>query len=284
MEENNKYSVLMSVYHKEKPEYLKLSIDSMLMQTISPEQIVLVEDGTLTEELEDVVKYYEQRYPKVFDVIRREENRGLGYSLNEGLEKCRNELVARMDSDDISLPERCEKQLRRFGCKKNLCVVGGQINEFSNKIDNVVSQRKVPCKYSDIQKFSKRRSPFNHPTVMYKKSIILKMGGYPIVNRKEDLKLFLNLVFQGYLCENLEEVLVLYRANEENLQRRRNLVNCREYISIMYQYFREGNISAVDFIYVFLGQVSLYIFPSKVCKFLSNIFLRTIPKVEEKNE
>lgn len=269
-----KYSVLISVYCKEQKEFLQASLESMINQTLIPDQIVLIEDGELTQELESLIKHYEERYPKIFDVVRRKENKGLGYSLNEGLKLCRNNLVARMDSDDISLKNRCELQMKRFNEEQKLIILGGQINEFVDSPDNIISQRTVPCKYDDIYKFSHRRSPFNHPTVMYKRDEILKLGGYPEVKRKEDLKLFLDAIFNGLYCENLEETVLLYRTSIDNMKRRTTFVNCKEYIQIMYNYLQLKNISLSDFIYILMGQLSLYILPTKICKVLSNIFLR----------
>lgn len=269
-----KYSVLISVYNKENPEFLRASLESMINQTLIPDQIVLVEDGKLTQELESLIRNYEKRYSAIFEVVRRKENKGLGYSLNEGLKLCRNNLVARMDSDDISLKNRCELQMKRFNEEQKLVILGGQIHEFIDSPNNIVSQRTVPCKYNAIYKFSRRRSPFNHPTVMYKRDEILKLGGYPEVKRKEDLKLFLDAIFNGYYCENLDEVILLYRTSADNMKRRKTFVNCKEYIQIMYDYFLQKKISFYDLLYVLLGQLSLYILPTKICKFLSNRFLR----------
>ena len=115
-----KYSVLMSLYVKEKPEYLRLAIDSMLNQTVIPDEIVIVEDGPLNDSLYSVLYEYEGKITRV----RSEKNIGLGLALNVGLKACRNELVARMDTDDISKPDRCEKQLKRFEEKTELAIVG----------------------------------------------------------------------------------------------------------------------------------------------------------------
>ena len=163
-----KYSVLMSLYVKEHPEYLRLSIESMLNQTIEPDEIVLVEDGPLTDELYRVVDEYKDK----LHIVINEKNLGLGLALNEGLKVCRNELVARMDTDDISKKDRCEKQLKRFEEKPELAIVGTFIDEFVGDKTNVVSQRKVPTESDKIYQFAKRRSAFNHPTVMYRKGRI----------------------------------------------------------------------------------------------------------------
>lgn len=269
-----KYSFLMSVYYKENPEYLEESIKSVLNQTIVPDEIVIVEDGKLGFELEEIVKKYETRYSNLINVIRRKENRGLGYSLNEGLKKCKNELVVRMDSDDICIDNRCEKQLKRFKECPQLVILGTQIYEFQDSKDNIISQRIVPVSYDEIIKFSHRRSPFNHPTVMFKKSIILKNGGYPTKKRKEDLELFVRLVNNNYYCENLSDNLLYYRTSKDNLDRRRNWINCKEYIEIMFSFYKQKIIKLNDFLFVLIGQLSFYILPSKILNILNSKFLR----------
>ena len=270
----NKYSFLMSVYYKENPFYLKQSIESMLSQTVFPDEIVIVEDGELTDELEAVINYYSNLYPSVFTIVHRKENKGLGFSLNEGLSICRNELVARMDSDDICDRTRCEKQLKRFKDCSKLVILGTQINEFEDNIENVVSQRKVPIEYDKIISFSHRRSPFNHPTVMYKKTIILKNGGYPCINRKEDLQLFIDIVNKKNYCENLDENLLYYRVSNDNLKRRKSWINCKEYIQIMYGFYKKKIIRTNDLLYVVIGQISFYILPEGFLSILNRYFLR----------
>ena len=124
-----KYSVLMSLYSKENPEYLRTAIDSIINQTVQPDEIVIVKDGPLTEELDKVVADYEQRYPLLFHIVVSESNIGLGKALNLGLNACRNELVARMDTDDIAKPERCEKQLQMFENNAELDLLGSAVSQ-----------------------------------------------------------------------------------------------------------------------------------------------------------
>src|SRR5690625_1956681 len=148
-----KYSVLMSVYYDEKPEYFKASIESMVDQSLLPNQIVIVKDGELTEELNEIINKFEVTYPDIFTIVPLKENVGLGLALNEGLKKCRNELVARMDTDDISIKERCELQVHEFLNNDYLTIVGSVINEFDEDPNKVISSRIVPLKHEDILKF-----------------------------------------------------------------------------------------------------------------------------------
>lgn len=268
------YSVLMAVYKNDNAIYLKESIESMLNQTVKPKQFVIVEDGKIPEDLEKVILSYEKKYPEIFNVIRRDINKGLGYSLNEGLQICKYSLIARMDSDDISIDTRCEKQLREFKKNKDLKIIGGQIVEFINDVGNLVGKRNVPCENEKIIRFSHRRSPFNHPTVMFKRDTVIKYGGYPEISRKEDLKLFVEMVNCGEESMNLEDVVLYYRTSRENLKRRKTFINCKEYIEVMYYFYKRNIINIKDFIYVFGGQIFLFVVPDSIAERASNLFLR----------
>ena len=268
------YSVLMSVYKNDDPAFLAQAVESMLRQTVKPEQFVLVLDGPVGEPLAAVVDGYEKASPSLFTVVRLAKNGGLGHALNEGLGYCRNELVARMDADDISFPERCEKQLRRFAEKPDMVILGTQIKEFVGTTDHVVSMRTVPCSYEEILLFSRRRSPFNHPTVMYKKSEIQALGGYPCLNRKEDLQLFIAAVQEGRYAENLAEPLLYYRTSSDNQKRRKTWVNCKEYIQVMHGFYKKKQIGTIDMLYVILGQTALFLLPDGFSALLSKRFLR----------
>lgn len=274
---NNKfdYSVLMSVYKNDKVVYIKNAIESMINQTVMPKQYVVVVDGPVGMEIEKIITKYEQEYSDLFTIIRLKENSGLGNALNIGMKECRYELIARMDADDISLPQRCERQLEKFESNPQLSILGTQIKEFVGEPSNIVSQRKVPITFKEIQKFAKRRSPFNHPTVMYKKSVITRLGGYPSLCRKEDLALFVLAVSNGVYSENLNESLLLYRTSNGNQKRRRTWINCKEYIQVMFKYYKRRYIGLSDLLYVILGQISLFILPTSLTNKLSKRYLRS---------
>lgn len=269
-----KYSFLMSVYYKEKPEYLKLSIESMINQTIKPDEIIIVKDGPLTDELDQVIYSFLDNYKDLFTIISLQKNGGLGNALNIGLKACKNELVMRMDSDDISYPDRSEKLLNYYNSNTNAVIIGGQINEFIGNIDNIISSRIVPTDYENILVFSRRRSPFNHPTVMYKRSVILKEGGYPSSGRKEDLDLFLLIISSGYRVANISDKILYYRTDNDNLKRRKKWQNCSEYIAVIRKYRKAGFCSWTDFLYVALGQFVFFISPMWLIKLLNYRFLR----------
>ena len=266
---NKKYSVLMSLYRKEKPEYLSLALDSMLNQTAAPDEIVLVEDGPLTDELYVVL----DKYPMLHR-IKNETNLGLGLALNVGLKECRNELVARMDTDDCSKPDRCEKQLARFEEKPYLAIVGSHIDEFVGDISNVVSQRIVPTSSEEIYNYAKKRSAFNHPSVMYSKTAVLENGGYADLKRNQDVDLFGRMQYAGYKAENIDEALLWFRSSDELAKRRKSWQNTWSYIATIRKFWKMGYSSFVDYAILGIAQTGMYLMPIQVQNYIYKKFLR----------
>ncbi len=269
-----KYSVLMSLYKKENSEYLSTAIKSMLNQTVKPDEIVIVKDGPLTPELEGVLKEYIEKYPELFNIIESKENIGLGRALNLGLEHCRNELVARMDTDDISKPERCEKQLDKFDSDSELSLLGSSVDEFCSTPEEIISRRVVPTKNNEIYEFAKRRSAFNHPTVMYKKSAVMSVGGYSDLRRNQDVDLFGRMLFSGCKAENIEESLLYFRSNDDLAKRRKSWGNTKSYISTIKNLWHIGYSSFADYLVVAIAQTGMYLMPVKLQHFVYKKFLR----------
>ena len=257
------YSVLMSVYFKEKPEYLEKSIDSMLSQTYLTNDFVIIKDGNLTKELEKILLKYQENYSFIH-IYGYEKNKGLGYALNYGLEKCKNNLVARMDSDDISLPSRCEEQIKIFLNNPNIDIVGTSIYEFSTDENKIDSIKYMPTIESEIKKYSRRRNPFNHPTVMYKKEIIKELGGYPLGIRGEDFALFSKLIFKGKKGINIKEPLLKYRSNKDMYKRRSSSMDAKAVINVIKNNYKLGYISFLDLLIVFILQLLGLIIPKKL--------------------
>lgn len=266
-----KYSVLMSLYKKEHPEFLKLAIESMINQTIKPDEIVLVEDGPLNDELYRVIEEYKDS----LHIVINEKNLGLGLALNEGLKVCKNELVARMDTDDISKPYRCEMQLKRFENNPSLSIVGSSIDEFVGDINNIISQRKVPTESDEIYEFAKKRSAFNHPTVMYKKSAVLAEGGYSDLKRNQDVDLFGRMLYAGYKAENIKESLLWFRSSDELALRRKSWENTWSYISTIKKFWKMGYSSFGDYITILLAQTGMYLMPINIQNWIYKKFLRS---------
>lgn len=268
------YSVLMSVYKKDDPSFLIAAIESMLKQTVLCEQFIVVEDGPLPESLQYVIDGYASKQPELFSVVKLSENMGLGRALDKGLEVCRNDLVARMDADDISLPSRCEKLLDLFAKNPKLGLAGTNIDEFYDDPQNVVSSRKVPCDYESICKFMRRRSPFNHPSVMFKKSEVVRCGGYGKMKRKQDFDLFARMLNMDCLALNIGESLLLFRSNKDNYKRRRSWEYCKSYIDVALVNYKRGYCSIIDLAYIVVGQLTLHFAPMCVMKKLSDSLLR----------
>lgn len=260
-----KYSVLMSVYARVKPDELKLSINSMLQQTVKPDQFVIVWDGPVGDALKYTVQQFEVLYPDVFTTVQLEENHGLAYALNEGLKHCRHDLVARMDSDDYSLPERCEKQLREFERDNQLALLGGNTQHFHDDISKTDKRSYQPIGEDAIKKCLRRNSAFSHPTVMFRKSCVEACGGYDSnLRRSQDHDLFSKMVWKGYRCLNLEDILVLFRADENMMLRNRNPESCKARMIIQKMLLKRKQCSMLDYIYVCSGVTAMKLLPEKL--------------------
>lgn len=218
-----KFTVLMSVYYKEKAEYLQLALASIINQTVKPSEIVLVQDGKLTNELQAVITEHLQKYPDIFKTYTLQQKQGLGKALNFGMQKCSNELIARMDTDDIAEPNRFELQIKEFAQDKELMLCGGQIAEFVNKSTEITGYRNVPLKHNEILSFAKKRNPFNHMTVMFKKQAVQNVGGYADMPYFEDYWLWSRILKSGYKTKNIDQVLVRVRAGQDMIARRGGL-------------------------------------------------------------
>lgn len=212
------FSVSMCVYKGDDPEWFKTAVNSILNQTVCPDEVVLVVDGPVPEGLHIVISEYEKN--PIFNVIRLETNQGHGNARRIGLQACAHDLVALMDADDISIPERFEKQLKKFEEEPELSVVGGNIAEFIGAEDNVVGYRLVPENQEGIEKYLKKRCPFNQVTVIFRKSDVEKVGGYIDWFCEEDYYLWLRMYLAGMRFCNVSEVLVNVRVGEDMYRRR----------------------------------------------------------------
>lgn len=264
------YSVLMSLYKKENPQFLKESLDSVFTQSIPAADVVLVLDGPITESQRGVIDSYGDR----ISTVPLKSNVGLGLALNEGLKVCRTQLVARMDTDDIMKPTRCEKQLEAFINDPELVIVGTQIDEFKDDPETSKTSRIVPLTHDEILRFSKRRNPFNHPTVMYKKDRVLSYGGYKDIRRNQDFDLFVRMLIGGEKAKNLNESLLYFRANEGNLKRRKSWQKVSSDLRISNNFRKMGHASVFDFAIVSFSHLILFISPDFVAKWISENLLR----------
>lgn len=217
----NKFSVITSVYKNDKPEYVRVALDSMLVnQSILPSEIVLVQDGPVPVCLSTLISEYESKFPNIMHVIRLEQNKGLGNALMIGVENAKFDLIARMDSDDICLPNRFELQLNYFSQSNDIDIVGGQMTEFIDRPDNIVGRREVPLDNNSIYDFMKSRCALNHVTVMFKKSAVLQAGNYQDWFWNEDYYLWIRMMLAKCKFGNVPETLVNVRSGKDQYARR----------------------------------------------------------------
>ena len=212
------FSVSMCTYEKDNPEWLKCAIESILNQTLKPNEVVLVVDGPVTAELNEIINFYSIN--PIFKVIRLEENKGHGEARRIGLENCTNEFVAIMDADDISLPNRFEEQINCFKADGEIDIVGGNITEFVGEPSNVIGKRIVPNCDSEIKEYLKYRCPMNLVTVMFKKSSVEKAGGFIDWYCEEDYYLWIRMYLLGMKFANTSEILVNVRVGSDMYNRR----------------------------------------------------------------
>ncbi|MHB9954115.1 glycosyltransferase [Vibrio campbellii] len=216
-----KFSVLLSVYTQESPSYLKEAMESIWdQQTLKPDQIVLVKDGPLCSELEDEIVSWKFKLGDVLTLVELPQNIGLGGALNEGLKACSNELVARMDTDDVALPLRFEKQVEFMLHNPGIAASSATLEEWDESFSNLISERKLPADAVELSKFAIRRSPLSHPVTIFRKSIVESVGGYPNLRKAQDYALWSLLLSKGHQLTNLPDTLLKMRSGKELLMRR----------------------------------------------------------------
>ncbi len=257
----NKYSVLMSVYIKESPENLRLSVESMMSQTIPPDDFVLYCDGTLTDALFREIDSLKNRFP-VINVIYNETALGLGRALNNGLKFCRNDIIARMDSDDIAILQRMEKQLEAFE-KQRADIVSGTVLEFVGSAENIINKKSVPETDAQIRKYSKRRNPFNHPCVCFRKQKAIQAGGYADCPYFEDYYLWIRMLAKGCVGYNVKEPVLYMRSGPEMYKRRGGLLYARDALAFRKKMYAMKYCSFADYWIACCAHIFSGVIPNK---------------------
>jgi len=261
-------SVLMSVYIKEKTAYVEECFKSLLRQTEKADEWVVVEDGPLTEEMYGLLDQYQRDNPSLIKRVPLKKNQGLGLALRAGVVECRNELIARMDTDDIAREDRFEKQLDFFYKNPHLDICGSNIDEFEETPKTIVARRNVPSSHEDIVKYQKKRDAFNHMTVMYKKQAVLKAGNYEFCPLMEDTYLWAKMIMNGAQCVNIEEPLVYVRIGHEMFERRGGWSYVKKYKAGKKQVLKTGFISRWDYLYTIFVQFVVALIPGKIRGFV----------------
>lgn len=243
-----KFSVLMSIYSKENPDYFTQALESIITQTVVPNEIVIVEDGPLTDRLYAIIEDYKEEYPRIIKVLKLRENGGLGLALNAGIEKCQYEYIARMDTDDISLPNRFEKQMTYIEQHPETDVIGSDVVEYDEDMVQIQSIKNVPQNHEDIYAYLKQRNPFNHMSVVYRKAAVLNAGSYEDCLFFEDYYLWCKLAKLNACFYNIPENLVKVRAGDAMFNRRGGLGYVRNVYNFQTKIYGMKLINSYEFI------------------------------------
>lgn len=267
-----KFSVLMSVYAKESPLFLKEALESLRNQTLPAAEIVIVKDGPIGEALESVLTEYAGCLP--LKTIGYEENRGLGYALAFGLQQCRFEWVARMDADDIAFANRFEKQIAFLSQHSDIDLLGSSIIEFSDTISDSRQERVLPCRHEEIVSFLKKRNAFNHMTVIFRKESVLDAGNYQEMPGFEDYYLWVRMVANGARAVNLPEPLVYVRVGNDMIGRRIGW----QYAKNEFRFYKKIHelkfLTFKEFIKIIFIRIPLRLLPKKILELIYKKVLR----------
>lgn len=271
-----KFSVCTSVYKNDKTEFVKAALDSMLLyQSIRPNEIVLVQDGPLPYELSRLLLEYKDNYGELFHIIKLEHNGGLGNALKLGVENAQYDIIARMDSDDICLPDRFEKQLNFLLGHPECDIVGGQMTEFIDEPENIVGRREVPLTNDEIYEYMRSRCALNHVTVMFRKSAVLKAGNYQDWFWNEDYYLWVRMMMNHCTFANIPDVAVNVRSGADQYARRGGKKYFESEIGIKKLMLEKGMISKKEFYFNYIERFILQILmPNSVRGWVFRTFAR----------
>ncbi|MDD7267300.1 MAG: glycosyltransferase [Lachnospiraceae bacterium] len=268
------FSVLMSLYIKEKAVYFRECMESMLWQTIPPNEIVIVFDGPISDEMHAVVEEYRERYPGLLKIISNSVNKGLGLALADGVPACTYELIARMDTDDIARKDRFEKQLSLFMADPKLDICGSHIIEFEGDPRNELARRRVPLTHRDIAHYQKLRSAFNHMTVMYKKSTVLRANNYEDAPLMEDDMMWIRMLIAGARCANIDDYLVYARTGYAMIERRGGWAYFKKYRRGRRKILRTGYINYWEYLQTIGIQFLVALMPRRLRRWFFITVLR----------
>ena len=236
----------MPIYEKEKEDNVKQAIESIIDQTFKPDEFVIVQDGIITNSLECLIETYKEKFPGMIKIVKVKEKSTLGKALAIGVKNCKNEYIARMDADDVAINTRLEKQVEILENNPEIDILGGIIEEYDENMEKKVGIRNVPIETESIRKFIKYQCPFNHSTVIFKKSTILKIGNYKDIPI-EDYELWARMLKNNCVMKNCNEVLVKYRTSREMYKRRSGVKRIKDLIRIEKILLEYGIINRLQF-------------------------------------
>lgn len=279
---NLNFSVLMSIYKNEHPEYFDKALNSILKdQSLITDDLVLVVDGPISSELEKVIQKYKKEFENIFNIFRLENNVGLGKALNYGLNFCKNNIVARADTDDICFFNRFEKQVKYMFENENVDVCGSYTSEFNLNVDDSFYVRKVPIENVDIYKLAKFRNPINHMSVVFRKDRIIDVGSYEDLLYVEDYYLWAKCMSNNYIFYNIPEPLVYARVGNGMIKRRGNKKSIESYKSLYTYMLKKKLINNFNFIKNMTMIIIFMYMPNNIKEISYNILLR--PKKNKAN-
>ena len=238
----------MSVYKNDSPLFFEQAIDSVAKQSVCPNEIVLIVDGPIPDALRQKVLDKQKEYQIVRPVFLPE-NKGLGNALKVAVENAKYDVIARMDSDDLSSYDRFEKQLSFLEENPDVDIVGGQMTEFIGTPNNIVGQRKVPLSHEDIYNYMKSRCAFNHMTVMFKKEAVVSVGNYQDWFWNEDYYLWVRMMLHGCKFANLPDILVNVRSGSDQYARRGSIKYFKSEAGIQRYMLQHHLISPLRYLY-----------------------------------
>lgn len=263
METSIAFSVLMSVYHKEHPEYLTACLTSLEQQTLAPNEYVIVADGPLTPALDQILADFQARMTIPVNIHRFAENRGLGDALADGVTLAQHPWIARMDTDDIARRDRFERQVAYLKAHPEVGLIGSNVAEFMTTPAEVSAHKQVPATHEAILTYAKRRNPFNHMTVMYRRADVLKAGNYQPLPGYEDYYLWVRMLKAGVKTHNLQDVLVYARADQEMYRRRGGWAYFTAGVKAYNQIYRVGLAKPSDWLVRMAGQAVVNLMPNR---------------------
>jgi len=271
---NSTFSVLLSVYQKERPDFLRHSLESLLTQTRMPKEIIIVKDGRVGEELNNVIESFRTKREGLLKVVGYDENRGLGQALDFGMQHITTSYVARMDTDDVAVPTRFEEQMSFLESHPDIDILGSSIAEFKDDPQHPLRARHVPEQHEMIREKARLSNPMNHMTVVFKREKVVEAGGYQHAPYFEDYDLWVRMLMGGMKFHNLKRLLVLARVGNDMVGKRHGL----QYTKFEAAHFRKmygyGFINSFGLIKALVLRVPLRLLPKTLLMSIYSVILR----------
>jgi glycosyltransferase involved in cell wall biosynthesis len=269
------FSVHLPVYIKDRPDFFQQAVDSIFAQTLLPREIVIIEDGPIDAGVRQIIDRCRLDGRIEINCVQLEKNMGMGFAFSEGVKAAKFDLIARMDADDISVPSRFELQFNFMQAHPEIDICGGWLSEFFDDLSDVRQVKKLPELHDDIIRYAKKRSPFNHPTVMYRKTAVIRAGNYNQARNLEDYNLWVRMLHQGSKAYNFQTNLLYFRANENMYARRGGIRYYLDEVRSLREFYRLGFYSFKDFLSQVVIRFVFRLAPNRLRFWLYNKLLRS---------